>query len=113
MNRGLEKRLFPRKLMKTRVVFEDEFGAGLICLYAEDISLGGLFITSDIPIKVGSYVFLSFCLPDSNVRIRATGQIVRISVGGTGPEPEARQGMGVRFVGLSPEASAAIQDFVS
>lgn len=110
---GMEKRLFPRKLIGTKVIFEDEFGDGLICLYAEDISMGGIFISSDIPIKIGSYVFLSFYLPVSNVEIRATGQVMRIARKESKEGFDRREGMGIRFVGLSPEAAKAIQDFVS
>lgn len=107
-----ERRLFPRKLMRTKIVFEDEFGDGMVWLHAEDISLGGLFIESDIPIKVGSYVFLSFFLPDSNIKIRATGQIVRAVKKAGSAELDGRGGLGVRFVGLSSEATKAIQEYV-
>lgn len=109
--RGMERRLFPRKLIDSRVVFEDEFGEGIIFLNIEDISLGGLFISSDIPIKVGSYVFLSFSLPNSKNKIHATGQVVRVSrKAGDGEE---REGMGIRFVGLSHEAAEEITEFIS
>lgn len=109
----MEKRIYPRKLINSRVVFEDEFGEGLICLNASDISLGGLFITSDIPIKEGSYVLLSFNLPGSAVTIRATGQVVRIVRAASERGLGKREGFGVRFVGLSEDAVAAIEDYVS
>lgn len=108
---GSEKRLFPRKLMKTKVVFEDEFGDGMICAYADDISLGGLFLLSDIPLKVGSYIFISFFLPDSSIEVRSTGQIVRVTREST-KDGGASQGMGVRFVGLTGDTARAIQDYV-
>ena len=110
MKRGVERRLFPRRLIKANVVFEDEFGEGLISIEAEDISLGGLFLLSNIPIKVGSYVFLSFYLPDHKTYVRATGQVVRVKL----PESKkGEKGIGIRFVGLSPEAAEAIQYYVS
>lgn len=108
----MEKRLFSRKLIRTKVVLEDEFGEGLIYLYTEDISMGGLFISSDIPIKTGSYVFISFYLPDGKTLIKATGQVVRIAKKEIEPGVQEREGMGIRFVGLSPEAAAAIQEYV-
>lgn len=112
-NNGLEKRLFSRKLIRAKVVFEDEFGEGLIYLYAEDISLGGLFLSSDIPIRVGSYVFLSFRLPNSSMEIRATGQVVRTTRPKKAAGVDDKGGLGVRFVGLSMEAVKAIQEYVS
>jgi uncharacterized protein (TIGR02266 family) len=109
--RGLERRLFPRKLIDTKVVFEDEFGEGVIFLNVEDISLGGLFISADIPIKIESYVFLSFLLPGSKNKIHATGQVVRVTR--REGDKEIREGMGIRFVGLSREAADEISEFIS
>jgi len=112
MKRGLERRLYPRRRARIKIVFKDEFGDGLIALWSEDISVGGIFIASDIPIRVGSYVFLSFSLPDSGDEINATGQIVRVAKKGEGEESE-REGIGIRFVGLSAAATEAIRRFVS
>lgn len=114
--KGIEKRLFPRKLVRTKVVFEDEFGEGLIYLYTENISLGGLFLTSYIPIKVGSYIFLSFCLPNSKVMIRGTGQVMRVSKINDAENTEDKdnpEGLGIRFVGLSQESVDVIREYVS
>lgn len=109
-NKEVEKRLFPRRLMNARVIFEDEFGEGLIFLYAKDISQGGVYLTSDIPIKLGSYVFLSFRLPESAIEIRGTGKVVRMV--GMEAGDASPSGMGIRFVGLSQKAIQAIQEYV-
>lgn len=110
---GGEKRLFARKQFRTKVVFEDEYGEGLISLFAEDLSLGGLFITGNIPIKTGSYVFVSFLIPGYSKKIRATGQIVRVVRKSDDLKTVIREGLGIRFVGLSKEAIDLIQEFVS
>ena len=75
---GREKRVFPRKQLRTSVVFEDETGEGFIYFYTTDISVGGLFFESDIPLKVGTKVFLSFSLHQGEPPIKATGQVIRI-----------------------------------
>jgi hypothetical protein len=108
---GLERRLFSRKLVAIDVVFEDEFGEGVIVLKADDLSLGGLFIASDIPIKIGSYVFLSFSLPGSKTNIHATGQVMRVVP--AGKNPPQQEGIGIRFVGLSRDAVEEITEFVA
>lgn len=110
--KGSERRVFPRRLIKTKVVFEDEFGEGLICLDAVDISLGGVFLNADIPMKTGSYVFLSFYLPETKIEIRATGQVARVVRSDEGASNE-KEGVGVRFVGLSNESVQAIQEYIS
>jgi uncharacterized protein (TIGR02266 family) len=107
MTNGIEKRLFPRKPLRIKVTFEDEFGDGIIWLYSDNISLGGIFLASDIPISIGSSVFMSFSLPSDSRCLRASGEIIRV-------EKEAGcMGMGVRFIGLTPEGREAIQDFVT
>jgi uncharacterized protein (TIGR02266 family) len=86
-----EKRVYQRRPYRTKVVFEDELGDGLFYVYSSDISMGGLYLASDIPAKQGTMLFLSFALPGHKRPVRATGEIVRREGGG----------MGVRFVGLS------------
>jgi Tfp pilus assembly protein PilZ len=111
--KGMEKRLFPRRLIRTKVTFEDEFGDGLIYLFSEDISLGGIFLSDRIPIKIGSYTFLSFDLPGSNISIKATGQVVRVLKPESKEGSNGGKGVGIRFVGLSEKAVQAIQEYVS
>ncbi len=106
----VEKRVYPRKTLRTKVVFEDETGEGFIYFYSTDVSLGGIFLESDIPLKLGTHVFLSFTLKDGKPPIRVTARVVRV-------EREERAtlpviGMGVQFVDLPDDAKRAIQDFV-
>lgn len=107
---GQEKRLFPRKQLRTRVVFEDETGEGFVYFYTTDISVGGLFFESDIPLKIGTRVFLSFSLREGEPPIRATGQVVRA-------EKESGGGffilgMGIKYLDLPEAAREAIDRFV-
>ncbi|MFA4974431.1 MAG: PilZ domain-containing protein [bacterium] len=97
-----EKRLHPRKACHAKVVFEDEFGDGIFYVRAKDLSLGGLFLESDIPVRVGTMLFLSFALPGKKRPVRVTGEVVRA----------AGQGVGIRFVGLPEKARAAIERFL-
>lgn len=101
-----ERRLHARKKHRTRIVFEDEFGDGLFYVYSEDMSMGGAFLASDIPLRVGTLLFLSFQLPPHKRFIRVTGEVVR-RAGGEG------SGMGVRFAGLSELARRRLEDFLS
>lgn len=109
-NLKIEKRIHPRKTLRTKVVFEDESGEGFIYFYSTDVSMGGLFLESDIPLKIGTHVFLSFSLSEGNAPVRATGKVVRL-------EREASEvlpvvGMGVQFVELPEAARGEIQRFV-
>lgn len=104
-----EKRIFPRQVLRTKIVFEDESGEGFIYFYSTDISLGGIFLESDIPLKIGTKVFLSFSLGEGERPLRATAQVVRV-------EREsganlAVVGMGVQFVDLPETTKSEIQEF--
>ena len=107
---GVEKRIYPRKTLRTKVIFEDESGEGFIYFYSTDLSLGGLFLESDIPLKIGTRVFLSFNLGEGKPLLRATGQVVRVEreTGGTLPVV----GMGVQFADLPEEAKRSVQDYI-
>jgi uncharacterized protein (TIGR02266 family) len=108
---GAEKRLYPRKELRARVVFEDETGEGFIFFYSTDVSIGGLFFESDVPLKVGTRVFLSFSLRDGGSPIRATGQVVR-------NERETNQGsvvlgVGIQFLEISDRDRELISEYVN
>ena len=103
----LERRVHPRKALRTRVIFEDEFGDGLFYVYSDDVSMGGIFLASEVPLAVGTLLFLSFTLPSHKRPIRVTGEVVRR---GGGP---AGGGMGIRFVGLPELARKRLEEFLS
>jgi len=98
-----ERRLHPRKPYRTRVVFEDEFGDGLFYVWSEDFSQGGIFLESEVPVRLGTMLYLSFTIPSHKRPIRVTGEVVRIAGGG----------MGIRFMGLSETAMKRLYDFLS
>jgi type IV pilus assembly protein PilZ len=106
-----EKRVHPRRTLRSQVIFEDESGEGFIYFYSTDISIGGLFLESDIPLKLGTRVFLSFALRDDAAPLRAIGRVVRV-------ERETADsltvvGMGVQFSDLTESAKKIIEDYVS
>lgn len=104
-----ERRLYPRRPLRTRVIFDDEFGDGLFYVYSEDVSMGGLFLASEIPLRMGTMLFLSFHLHGHKRPIRVTGEVVRRT--GTGEAGLA--GMGIRFVGLSDLARRRLEEFLT
>lgn len=106
---GAEKRIFPRKTLRSQVIFEDESGEGFIYFYSTDISIGGLFLESDIPLKMGTLVFLSFKLTEDSSPLRATGKVVRVERDEAGQTPV---GMGVQFVDLPEVQKNQIASFI-
>lgn len=108
MTHGYDKRMHPRKDLRTTVVFEDEFGDGLFYIYSENISMGGLFLASSVPLRIGTMLFLSFHLPGYKRPIRVTGEVVRVQrPGGAG------EGIGIRFVGVPQNILKKLEGFLS
>ena len=111
MVQGIEKRAFPRKKLRTRVIFEDENGEGFVYFYSTDVSLGGVFFESDVPLKSGTRVFLSCSLPDQDPLVRATGQVVRVErQSGSG---FVVLGVGIKFLDLPEEGRRSIESYIS
>lgn len=109
----MEKRLHVRKKWRSKVVFEDEFGEGLIYLYSKDVSLGGLFLEDPPPLKLGAHLFLSLLLPGTKKPLRLTGQIVRFVEHNAGAPQKPRAGAGVRFVDIDGESLERLTAFVN
>ena len=107
-----EKRLFPRKPIRTQVVFENEDSEGVLYFFSTDISLGGIFIESDIPIKVGTQVFLRFSVDEKSRPIQATGEVVRVMRDSSELSAQKKIGIGIRFLYLHPLDKETIEGFL-
>ena len=105
-----EKRLSFRRKWRAKIVFEDEFGEGILYLYSKDISLGGLFLETPPPLKLGAHLFLSFVLPGKKRPLKMTGQVVRMV--DSGEETGPHRGAGIRFTDLDAKTFKALSGFV-
>jgi type IV pilus assembly protein PilZ len=85
------------------VYSESNFFTGL----TRDISDGGLFVATHVPLSVGSDVTVKFTLPGCE-EVSAKGVVVWMR------DPhEGMPGMGVRFTELRPEDEALIHRFIA
>lgn len=109
MKKTLEKRIHQRKPLKTKIVFDDELGDGLFYVYSKDISLGGLYLASNIPVRLGTFLFLSFQIPPHKRSINIVAEVVRHSSG----KINSNAGMGIRFVGLPEPARKWIENYLA
>lgn len=106
---GQERRIFPRKNFKTQIVFEDEYGDGIFYLYSTDISLGGIFLETDVPLKMGSLMFLSLIIPEHKRPLHLTGEVVRIIEMGE----NAKSGIGIRWMGMNERTLSDLKNFLA
>jgi uncharacterized protein (TIGR02266 family) len=78
--------------------------------YAENISRGGLFLSSSQSLKVGDRFPIEFVLPDEKTKIRSTCEVVwkkRYDNMGL-----VSEGMGVRFVDIDPAQKKIIDHWM-
>lgn len=108
-----EKRLYPRRPIRTQVVFENEDSEGVLYFFSKDISAGGLFLESDIPIRLGTQVFLRFSLTPKSKPIQATGEVVRVMRDKRGDDGKEKVGIGIQFIYIHPLDRELIQEFIT
>lgn len=78
--------------------------------YAENISRGGLFLSSSQSLKIGDRFPIEFVLPDEKTKIRSTCEVVwkkRYDNMGL-----VSEGMGVRFVGIDASQKKIIDHWI-
>lgn len=79
--------------------------------FAENISEGGLFIATYERKKIGDKVALKFRLPDSTETIECDGEVRWIREHNES-NPEVPPGLGIRFLDMSAEQQARVEDFI-
>lgn len=78
--------------------------------YAENISQGGLFLSSSQTLKVGDQFPIEFILPDKKTKVLCTCEVVwkkRYDRMGL-----VSQGVGIRFVDLDPSQKKVIGEWI-
>ena len=78
----------------------------------QDISSGGLFIATSVLYRIGDVIRVRFSLPGQQQPITADGE-VRWVRDPRAMKTDSPEGIGLRFVALSPEAKNEISEFLS
>lgn len=78
----------------------------------QNISAGGLFIATHHIRRIGDRITLKFTLPGSDRVIDVETEVRWIRENSALQRVDGASGMGVRFINLSAEASAAINGFL-
>ena len=78
----------------------------------QNISAGGLFIATNAIRKIGDRITLQFSLPGTPEPLAVETEVRWIRENSALSRVDGATGMGVRFVNLSPQAAAIIQQFL-
>ncbi len=105
------KRKFDRVDCKVKVFVGAEVVAGRIFFDAQDISVGGLYLTSDFILEEGDLVKVAFQLPTDKEPFVLSGLVQWTNLG-QDPENPKKAGMGLKFVDASDADRKRLQTFV-
>ena len=94
--------------VKVDLESDSNFYTGL----TQNISAGGLFIATHHIRRIGERITLKFSFPGSDQPIAVETEVRWIRENSALQRTDGSSGMGVRFINLTPEASAAIQGFL-
>ena len=107
---GSDRRLFRRVPFFRKVQYKfatiDEFKSR----FANDLSLGGMFIRTDEPEPMGTVIFLEFDLQDGSKILTGYGKVVRVN---PKDQPGFDPGMGIEFLKFDEESLQRIRALVS
>jgi len=111
--KGAERRTSPRVDLEIEVTLESDsnFYTGL----TQDISTGGLFVSTHRLRKIGQQVVLKFSLPGSPAPVVVECEVRWLREPGPLHDHRAYEqppGMGLKFLNLSAESRAAILGFL-
>jgi uncharacterized protein (TIGR02266 family) len=78
----------------------------------QNISAGGLFIATHHLRRIGDRITLKFQMPGTDQTLAVETEVRWIRENSSLQRVDGATGMGVRFINLSPEAAAAINQFL-
>jgi len=103
-----EPRQAPRVSARMRVEIEEHTPDAY--LTSVNVSEGGIFLRTHLPLHENTVLHLAFTLPHDSAIIRAAGEVVRKTT--LGLQFETEPGIGLRFIELSENTRIRIRNFV-
>jgi len=107
---AVSDRVQPRVLARLRVTY----GAGgeLLTDFTINISTGGLFLETAIPLPAETPLFLEFDLPQPQRLIRTCARVAWVNGTEAPKKPSLPTGMGIQMLDLSLDDLHAIRDYI-
>ena len=103
----LERRRFERAAITAQVEFEltnSSSGPSRVRKHMANISTGGLFITTEEPIRTGTRMVVRFEIPSTRHRVIAVSRVAYVKKG---------IGLGVEFLSLDDEDREEIESYIA
>jgi len=97
--------------LERKVILKFHHFGGFFVEYSANISLSGMFITTDSPKPVGSVFIFELWLGDEYKLVHGLGEVVWVRQQDQGPERSA--GMGVQYLKMDDESRSVIERIVA
>lgn len=110
-NGSSDRRLFRRVPFFRKVEYRFQTMDDFKSRFANDLSLGGMFIKTEEPEPMGTVIFLQFDLQDGSKILSGYGKVVRVNP--KGGLPEFDPGMGIEFLKFDDESLQRIKVLVA
>lgn len=110
VDRFAEKRVEPRFDKVFRVIFETP--EDLLEEYAQDISIGGLFVITENPPPVNTFCSLQLVVPDTLDVINAEGEVVHVVTPAMAKETGLNQGVGIHFTQFLGDSGNVLEKYI-
>ena len=78
--------------------------------FAENLSRGGMFISTPRPLKPGTSIVLEFSLPDSSIKVKTRGEVMWVR--NKPKSHKEKRGMGIKFQDLDLKSQKKIDELV-
>jgi c-di-GMP-binding flagellar brake protein YcgR len=108
-DKNIEKRKFVRKFVTVKFSIADEVIDASVYFDTRDISLGGIFIESDLLLDIGEEIELKFPSPiNPEQSFTIKGRVARTIKGKNPYDRDSVPGMGVQFINLDEKKKRAL-----
>jgi uncharacterized protein (TIGR02266 family) len=108
-----ENRKHARRPLRAEIELGDGTFNSEILFESGNLSLGGLFVRSELLLEVGETFWVTFKLPGASAVIRARGRVVWVNRRPDPNLPNDASGMGIEFLELTDVERAALIEYLS
>jgi uncharacterized protein (TIGR02266 family) len=108
LRQWLERRRTPRIALNTEITLQSE--DNLYTGISQDLSTGGVFVSTDRLLPSGSQGWVSFKIPTYEKDLKV--QVIVRWVREPNPNSDTPAGMGLQFMSLNPEDAKILESFL-
>ena len=103
----------PNRLIASIPIYFGAHGAILFAGDSVDLSLGGLYLKTELPLNLGERIYLNINLPTLDDAVSCEGKVAWVNPSLASSKPHFPSGVGVEFVHLTSNVEEEIKRFIN